>query len=304
MDTDLLVDDRIDDGQRLIDQLTREEFEVLAAFWIRASEDGLWQLYIASPSIDPEKLGEAYRQVYAALRKLEPSSVSPSDLDLINGANPVARAVIEVRDRYPGKPPTRYHGKRLGNFSIEEAYIYPPAGKWFEGFDEIEKNFPSAEVFTMPVLFEDIHSAKSTPCLGATNAETFEGRRPGTVLFMGPKGSSRQPVAELYFVYRPEGWNTLYRADTQRYEEVCHVGTGEPLYRSADYSVLAALKTQKKPGEDQIERIKAGMRPGDYITRPPDETPIPTPVDWESLRAHIQCGGRIELHSPAKKETA
>ena len=131
---------------------------------------------------------------------------------------------------------------------------------------------------------------------------------------MAPKGSSGQPLAELYFVYRPEGWNTLYRADTKRYEEVRHVNTGEPLYRSADYGLLAALKTQRKPGEDQIERIRAMMEQGYYITLPPDETPIYSipytppvkaggepaqPLDWEGLREHLQSGGRINLYSPA-----
>ena len=59
-----------------------------------------------------------------------------------------------MRDRHPAKAPTRYQGIRLGNTWIEEAYIYPPPGKWFKGFEEIKQNFPSAEVFTIPVLFE------------------------------------------------------------------------------------------------------------------------------------------------------
>jgi hypothetical protein len=319
MGTELLVENKIEDGQRLINQLIRDEIEVSVGFWVRTSEEGVWHLYIASPSINPEKLGEAYRKVYASLNKLSDCWVMPSDLKLINGANPVARAAVAVRDRSPGRSPTRYHGKRLGNLSIEEAYLYPLPGKWFKGFDEIKQNFPSAEVFTIPVLFEDTYPAKLGAYMGTINAEEFEGRRPGTVLFMGPKGRSSRPLAELYFVYRPEGWNTLYRADTNRYEEVRHVGTGEPLYRSADYGPLTALKTQRKPGEDQIEQIRAMMKQGYYITLPPDETPIHTipftppakadgeparQLDWEGLRVYLQSGGHINLHSPTTKDKA
>lgn len=316
MDTDLLVEDQIDDGQRLIDQLTREEFPVLVAFWLRTSEEGQWQLYIASPSIEPEKMGEAYRKVYHSLRQLEPSCVNASDLKLLNGANPVAQAAIRIRDRYSGRSPTRFNGKRLGNLSIEGAYIYPPAEKWFPGFDEIRRIFPSATVFTIPVLFQDAHPAKFRGTMGCINAAPFEGRAPGTVMFQGPKGSSSKRLAELYFVHRPEGWNTLYRADTQRYEEVRHVGTGEPIYRSVDFAPLAALKTQEKPGEDVIERIRSIMeKGGHYMTLSPDTTPIHSipytppaksgsgevrPLDWEGVREFIQNGGKVDLH-PANK---
>jgi hypothetical protein len=310
MDTETLVENQINDGQRLIDQLTRDEFEVLVAFWLKTREEGAWQLYIASPSVDMDKLGEAYRKVYASLNRLEQSWVSPSDLKLLNGTNPVAEDALRVRERYPGRSPTRFHGKRLGNISIEEAYIYPSAGKWFKGFDEIKQNFPSAEVFTIPVLFTEAHPATVSRFMGSVNAEAFEGRAPTTCLFMGIQGSSGKPLGELYFIYRPEGWNKLYRADTQKYEEVRHVATNEPLYRSVDFAPLAALRTQRKPGEDQIEMIKATMGRGAYdMTLQPDNVTVQSipcklpakegaaerTLDWEGVRAYIQSGGRVEL---------
>lgn len=172
METNLLVENQIDDGQRLIDQLTREEFQILVAFWLQTSEEGLWQLYLASPLFDSEKMGEAYRKVYSALQKGTPSWVSPSDIKLINGASPVALAAVELRDRHSGRLPTRYHGKRLGNIPIEEAYIYPQQRKWFKGFDEIKLNYPSAEVFTIPILIKDVNAAKQGSLL-SRSAEVF-----------------------------------------------------------------------------------------------------------------------------------
>jgi hypothetical protein len=247
MDTGLLVEERIDDGQRLVDQLVRDGFEVLVAFWVKTSEEGVWHLYIASPAVNPNKVGEAFRTVFASLSKLPNSWVSPSEIKLVTGTSPVARAAVEIRDRYPGKSPTRFHGKRLGNLIIEEAYIYPPSGKWFEGFDEIKRNFPSAEVFTVPVLSKDVHSEHYGPCVGCINAADFEGKARGTVMFLGPQGSSSKRVGELVFVHRPEGWNTIYRADTKRYEEVRHVGSDEPLYRYADFGPFAEPRRTESP---------------------------------------------------------
>jgi hypothetical protein len=316
MDTETLVENQIHDGQRLIDQLTRDEFKVLVAFWLKSSEAGTWQFYIASPSVDMDKLGQAYRKAYASLKRLEGAGVTPSDLKLLNGTNPVAQDALRLRDRYSGRGPGRFHGMRLGNIATEEVYIYPPASKWIKGFDEIKRNFPSAEVFTIPVLLADAESANLPPFMGCVNAETFEGRGPTTVLFGGFEGSSGNLLGELYFIHRPEGWNKLFRADTQRYEEVRHVATNEPPYRSVDFAPLAALRTQRKPGEDQIEMIKAVMGQGKHdLTLQPDNVtvqiiPCTLPakegaaertLDWEGVRVYIQNGGRVTLTPKASE---
>ena len=317
MDTKLLVEKRIEDGQRLIDQLVRDGVEVRCASWIKTSEEGYWRLYIASPSFDPEKAGEAFQTAYASFSKIPDMWDSPSEICPINGTNLIARAVLEVRDRHAGKGSMRYHGTRLGNLAIEEAYIYPPPGKWFQGFDEIKQNFPSAEVFTLPVLFEDaLHSLRGgDELMGCVNAEAFEGKAPGTLLCIGPKGGSSKPVAELIFVHRPEGWNALYRADTGQYEQVRQVITGEPLYKFADFSPLVGLKTAKKPGDQYIDQMKKKMEEGYFLSIPPDDTPIYSipftppekpdgevakPIGWEDIRRILEEGGWVNIHAPAK----
>ena len=125
MDTDLLVDNQIDDGQRLLEQLERDGFPVVVAFWVKTSEESPWQLCIASPSVDPETLGDAYRRVYASLNKIPDSWVLPSDIKLRNHKDPIAVEAAEIRDR-GRKGPTRYHGNRLGDDAIKHAYIYEP----------------------------------------------------------------------------------------------------------------------------------------------------------------------------------
>jgi hypothetical protein len=125
MDTELLVENRLDDGRKLLVQLTRGNFDVTIAVWVKTSEEGLWHFYIASNCLEPGMVGDAYRTVYASLTKIPDSSISLSDIKLIPDSNPIALDAVKIRDRSPVRLPNRHFGKRLGNLAIEEAYIYP-----------------------------------------------------------------------------------------------------------------------------------------------------------------------------------
>jgi len=49
MDTESLVENLIDDGQKLIEEVSQRGFSVTAAFWLKASEDDRWYFYLVSP---------------------------------------------------------------------------------------------------------------------------------------------------------------------------------------------------------------------------------------------------------------
>jgi hypothetical protein len=124
MDTEILVDDRFEDGRKLVSQLVQDGFEVTAAVWIKSNE-GSWRLYLASPIATPDRIGDAYRAVYGSLSKVPASSVSLSEIKLVSPENPIARDVLEIQRRFPGRIPTRTRRPKLGDLAIEEAYIYP-----------------------------------------------------------------------------------------------------------------------------------------------------------------------------------
>src|SRR5277367_1727242 len=108
MDTELLVEDKIEEGVMLVRQLIRDQLGVSVAFWVKITEDGLWYLYIASPSINPKKPHEADRVVYAALDKIPQRSIMPLQVRLIINTDPIARDAIVLRDRLPSREPKRY----------------------------------------------------------------------------------------------------------------------------------------------------------------------------------------------------
>jgi hypothetical protein len=47
-------------------------------------------------------------------------------IKLLNSSDPLAAEVVEIRNRYPLKIPTRYTGSSIAGLAIDGAYIYPP----------------------------------------------------------------------------------------------------------------------------------------------------------------------------------
>jgi hypothetical protein len=128
MDTDTLVENLIDDGRKLVEELPQRGFEVTAAFWLKASEEGKWYFYIVSPVVDAEGLAKAYRRLHPLVRKMpQPFWIDPLEIKLIGPNNPIAQDVLAIHSRAPGPrvSPIRWGGKKLGNVSIEGAYLYP-----------------------------------------------------------------------------------------------------------------------------------------------------------------------------------
>jgi hypothetical protein len=126
MDTELLVDDLIEDGRVLLQHLAGVGFKIDVAFWVKHGEDALWRLYIAPAGFSQGDRSGAHATVYDSLDHLPDTSISPSDITLLDPEGPAARAVAALRNRTSAKAPRRYHDKRFGELFAKEAYIYPP----------------------------------------------------------------------------------------------------------------------------------------------------------------------------------
>jgi hypothetical protein len=124
MAEELLVDDQIDNGQAIIDQLLADGIDVAVAFWVK-NDEGLWRLSIASPRFDDRKPGENYLAIRDSLAKVPDPEARFWPINLINDRNPAARDALRIAGR-PGKEEgIRYRGPRLGELPIDDAYIYP-----------------------------------------------------------------------------------------------------------------------------------------------------------------------------------
>ncbi len=245
MDQALLVERQIDDGQELIDLLISEGFDVSAAAWVKPSEEDRWLLYLVSKEVDERGLPAAYRAVHPVLARLPAPWISLGDLKLVGLTNPIATDIVDINRRYLGRSPTRTRRSQLGGTSIDEAYVYPMPGQVPPWFEKMKRTYPSAEVLAVPVPFTDLDIPALGPYVGRVNVTAFLGKPPGTLMLVGPEGKSGRPMGKLIFVYRPEGWNTLFNPQTQRWEEVRFADSGQPLYQSADFSTLVAERAER-----------------------------------------------------------
>ena len=126
MDTEVQVEDRIDDGRMLLEHLTTAGFQIAVAFWVKPREDGVWRLYIAPAGFSHGDRSGAHAKVYDILDQIRDTTISPLDITLLDPASAEAEAVAAIRVRTSTRPPRTYHVKKLGDLSATEAYIYPP----------------------------------------------------------------------------------------------------------------------------------------------------------------------------------
>jgi hypothetical protein len=125
MDTVTLVENQIDDGQRLLDRLGDEGVVVRAACWVKPVEEDRWSLYIATPSVDEKGSLAAYRQLSRVLRSLGDGWLTSSDVTLVGEKHPIVTDVLDILRRFPHRTPIRSPRSLLGGISIEEVYVYP-----------------------------------------------------------------------------------------------------------------------------------------------------------------------------------
>ena len=129
MDTETLVDRRINDGRKLLMRLAGVGFDVSVAFWAKTSDDGRWFLYIAAKMVDEKGLAAAYGEAYGVLQSMESPALSMFEVKLISPATPIATDAVRLRDRTRGSHPFLMRVDALGSLSVGEVYIYPVTRK-------------------------------------------------------------------------------------------------------------------------------------------------------------------------------
>jgi hypothetical protein len=127
MDTIALVENQIDDGQRLLDHLSLDGVIVRAACWVKPADEDRWSLCLVTPIVDDNGPTAAYGQVLRVLRSLGPAWLTDSDIKLLGEKQPFGRDLIQLMRGFSGRVPARLHQMFLGNMAIEEVYVYPPS---------------------------------------------------------------------------------------------------------------------------------------------------------------------------------
>jgi hypothetical protein len=122
MDTDSLVDRLLFDGEKLLLQLPKEGFPVVAGLWVKPYEEDKWLLYIVSPAVEAEGLSQARKRLKHVMREMsQPFWVETRHVRLVGATSEMGKDVLARYGKSTG--PLRAGGK-LGGAYIESAYLY------------------------------------------------------------------------------------------------------------------------------------------------------------------------------------
>ena len=120
-----LVIEQIDAGKTFALDFS-DYVTVDVAFWINPVDSEEWFLYIASSEINDDNFDVAYGEVLRRLGSNKNQWLDAFQIKLLNCDDPLAMHVIEIRNRYSLKFPTRYNGSSIAGIAVDGAYIYPP----------------------------------------------------------------------------------------------------------------------------------------------------------------------------------
>jgi hypothetical protein len=185
MDTITLVENQIEEGQRLLDQLGEKGIVVRAACWVKPTDVDRWVLYIATPIMDGKGPLEAYRQLTPALQSLGNDWLTSSDVTLVGEKHPMVKDAQEILRRFPHRTPIRSPYPMLGGIPVEEVYVYP---------------LGRVEVTIYGMVFR----GEPSGCLHLS----FEPQNPQSTLTVESKGQRKEYHAETgmdWIVAAPEG---------------------------------------------------------------------------------------------------
>lgn len=122
MDQSPLVIEQKDAGSRFVAEFDKYA-SVQSAFWLKES-DADWQLYIASEQITDDNFDVAYGEVLRITSDLDDPSLDPFDVKLIGADDPLAQAVMGVKNRYPGRMDTLFRDRQIAGMEIQGLHVY------------------------------------------------------------------------------------------------------------------------------------------------------------------------------------
>ena len=124
MDQGPLVMEEIDAAARFLGEFEKA-FPLIAAFWLKAGEEGSWYLYVASDQINDQNMDVAYREVVRIAGEMHDPDFDPFRVKLIKPTNSLVKAATDFLQLYPGRKPIRLRQRSFGDIGAEEVYLYP-----------------------------------------------------------------------------------------------------------------------------------------------------------------------------------
>lgn len=125
MDQSSLVSEEIEAGEKLAHEFNKYK-RVVALFWLKASDEEYRYLYIASDQVNDTNIREAYTKVLQLANGLQSPYLDPFRVKLLDAKKTLAKAAVDINQKYPGPMAIRFGGNTFGGLSVDDVFIYPP----------------------------------------------------------------------------------------------------------------------------------------------------------------------------------
>lgn len=124
MDQGPLVNEEIAATDRFLAEFNKS-YPVQVAFWFKDSDTGNWFLYVVSEQITDENFDVAYGEVGRIDGERRDPWFDCLRVKVLGRDEPLAKAVTELRHRYPSDKPARFFSQTVGGMEADEIYVYP-----------------------------------------------------------------------------------------------------------------------------------------------------------------------------------
>lgn len=124
MDSIPLVGDEIDAGKKFL-ELLNDSRRVIAACWLRRSDDEERYLYVSLDGLTVENRRDTYGEVLRVASEIQEYVVDPFRVKLIVPEDPIAKAVADLYRQYPGRKAIPANNRSFAGRGIVEIYVYP-----------------------------------------------------------------------------------------------------------------------------------------------------------------------------------
>ena len=147
MDTTALVENRIDEGKRLVETLVSSRFPVDAAFWLYFPEAAEWRLVVATPLYDTKGPRATYARIDTVLSSAtSPAPMALTDITVRSPSDELIEALRSANRIGTGVVGRRLRGVALDGVFIEDAYIYLIADQAYLPIELPRRAVPVSEV--------------------------------------------------------------------------------------------------------------------------------------------------------------
>ncbi len=123
MDQGTLVSEQIDAGAAFVRAFNCYQ-PIKAAFWLKKTDENQTYLYLASDQINDANFDLAYGEVIRLSNQMRLHDFNPFRVKVLNADKPLARAAVEINDRFPGRLGSRLEDGLFGGVWIDSGYIY------------------------------------------------------------------------------------------------------------------------------------------------------------------------------------